>query len=130
MFKKFKTKKILIIIENESVTISDFEYQNSIKIKSIFLGHPRIKVSSLGGLEKEMSNLIREYYSKSNFSKFTPSPIGIIQIKDKLEGGLSEIENKVYSVLFLSSGFRKLSIINKQEKIKTEELITIIKTIK
>lgn len=69
--------------------------------------HPRMLVSSFSKAEKVLSHGIRAVH-ESRF--LAPSPVAIMHPLEKLEGGLTEIECRVYRELALGAGAREVHI--------------------
>ena len=93
--------------------------------------HPRVLISDFSAGEKVVQHAFQKIYGHSFLS---PTPIAIIQPMEKLEGGLTLIEDKALRELAIGAGAHKVFIhtgstlssheaINlvKQKKIKKEE---------
>lgn len=69
--------------------------------------HPRVLVSNFTRAEKVLQHGIRKVHD----SQFFPaSPVAIVHPLDKLEGGLTEIECRVFRELALGAGAREVQI--------------------
>ncbi|WP_045861460.1 rod shape-determining protein [Teredinibacter purpureus] len=69
--------------------------------------HPRLLVSCFIKAEKVLLHGIREVH-KNKF--FAPSPIVVIHPIEKLEGGITDIECRVYRELALGAGAREVHL--------------------
>lgn len=69
--------------------------------------HPRLLVSSFMKAEKVLMHAIREVH-KSKY--FAPSPVAIIHPMDKLEGGVTDVECRLYRELALGAGAREVHL--------------------
>lgn len=69
--------------------------------------HPRLLVADFAKAEKVLMQGMREV----NESKFiAPSPVVIMHPMDKLEGGITDIECKIYRELALGAGAREVHL--------------------
>jgi rod shape-determining protein MreB len=79
---------------------------NKLEVSNPF-SHPRLLIADFMKAEKVLMQGIREVHT----SKFlAPRPVVIIHPMDKLEGGVTDIECKVYKELALGAGAREVHI--------------------
>lgn len=69
--------------------------------------HPRLLIADFMKAEKVLMHGLREVHSSKYLS---PSPVVIMHPMDKLEGGITDIECRVYRELALGAGARKVYI--------------------
>lgn len=67
--------------------------------------HPRVLVNNFQKAEKILQHAFR-YVHKSKF--FAPSPRVVVQPMEKIEGGLTDVEERVFRELCLSAGAREV----------------------
>lgn len=69
--------------------------------------HPRLLVADFQKAEKILMHAVREVCGKKIFS---PSPRVVIQPMEKLEGGLTDIELRVFRELCIGAGAREIVV--------------------
>ncbi len=69
--------------------------------------HPRLLICNFIKAEKILQHGIRELHKSALFA---PSPIAIVHPMEKLEGGVTDIECRVYRELALGAGARKVHL--------------------
>ncbi|MFT7223082.1 MAG: rod shape-determining protein MreB [Cellvibrionaceae bacterium] len=69
--------------------------------------HPRLSVNDFQLAEKVLMHAIRVLHKNKLFA---PSPRIIVQPMEKLEGGITEIEKRVFRELCLGAGAREVFI--------------------
>lgn len=69
--------------------------------------HPRLLVSNFGYAERVLTHAIRDVHQ----AKFiTPSPVVVMHPLEKLEGGLTDIECRVFRELAMGAGAREVHL--------------------
>jgi rod shape-determining protein MreB len=101
-----KNKKGQSIIEDIGDSVKALINKHEYKIINPF-SHPRLLVNDFEVAEKILQHAFRELH-KDKF--IAPSPRVIFQPMEKLEGGITGIENRVYSELCLGAGAREVYI--------------------
>ena len=98
-----RKKKIIHAIGNEAYNLranANFDVSNP-------FSHPRMLVSNFLKAESVLTHGIREVHQ----SKFiAPSPVVIMHPMEKLEGGITDIEGRVYRELAIAAGARDVRI--------------------
>jgi len=69
--------------------------------------HPRMLVSDFGNAERVLTHAIREVHQAQFIA---PSPVVIMHPLDKLEGGLTDVECRVFRELAMGAGAREVHL--------------------
>jgi rod shape-determining protein MreB len=83
-----------------------FMYKSDMQVNNPF-SHPRLLIANFQQAEKVINHLICQLSRKRTFAT---SPRVIFQPMEKLEGGVTDIELRVYRELCLGAGAREVAI--------------------
>lgn len=96
--------------KQEIMAVGDAAYRlrgdSQLEVSNPF-SHPRVLISHFSKVEKVLTYGIREVL---NSGLIPPSPIVIMHPMEKLEGGVTEIECRVYRELAMGAGAREVYI--------------------
>jgi len=85
---------------------------NSISIMNPFL-HPRVLISDFEKAEKIMQHAIREVHKNYKYFRYYPSVV--VHPMEKLEGGLTDIEDRAIRELMFGAGAYKIALYQGKE---------------
>lgn len=69
--------------------------------------HPRMLLADFPVAEQTMKLFLRRWQSRFPWS---PPPVLVLHPRERLEGGLSQVETRAFAELFMAAGIRKLYI--------------------
>lgn len=101
-----KNVKGIEIIKAVGNTASAFKNVPDIRVENPF-SHPRLLVANFPLAEKVLAHAVRQIFSDQIFPA---SPRIVFQPMEKLDGGMTDIENRVYRELCLGAGAREVVI--------------------
>jgi hypothetical protein len=103
------TPRYQIKIKRGEYSLIDLKSEKIVTRKTKLLSHPRILVSDFILMEKEIQSGIVELV---NGGKIFMSGIAYIQIVEELDGGMTNVEKRMYEELLLGAGSREVIFIS------------------
>lgn len=108
VLKQFFNNTVYVRVRFNSLRIRHIEQKKELEVTATqAFSHQRLLVGSFTNAANTLREAMRKLVGRSLFQ---PSPVIVIQPLEKLEGGLTEVEERLLKEMALSAGARKVAV--------------------